>query len=101
MMKSVMSESKGTGIVEARGLVKDFGSFRAVDGVDLDVPEGGCFGLLGPNGAGKTTMLRMILGQSRQSEGRLKVLGQPIRLRTSRVQSGIDCPRTFNRPSAC
>ena len=78
MMKSVMSESKGTGIVEARGLVKDFGSFRAVDGVDLDVPEGGCFGLLGPNGAGKTTMLRMILGQSRQSEGQLKVLGQSM-----------------------
>ena len=49
-------------IVEARGVVKRFGARVAVDGIDLDVPAGICFGLLGPNGAGKTTTLRMIYG---------------------------------------
>ena len=46
--------------VEARGLVKTFGTNRAVDGVDLVVHEGEIFGVLGPNGAGKTTMLQML-----------------------------------------
>jgi ABC-2 type transport system ATP-binding protein len=46
--------------VEASGLAKSFGDFRAVDGVDLEVVQGEIFGVLGPNGAGKTTMLRML-----------------------------------------
>ena len=46
--------------VEAEGLVKDFGAFRAVDGIDLRVRQGEIFGVLGPNGAGKTTTLRML-----------------------------------------
>ena len=41
--------------VEARGLAKSYGSFRAVDGISFDVREGECFGMLGPNGAGKST----------------------------------------------
>jgi ABC-2 type transport system ATP-binding protein len=41
--------------VEARDLVKRYGENTAVDGIDLDIPVGGCFGFLGPNGAGKTT----------------------------------------------
>ncbi|MDB5683654.1 MAG: daunorubicin resistance transporter ATP-binding subunit, partial [Sphingomonas bacterium] len=43
--------------IEARGLVKDFGDTRAVDGIDLAVPAGSIYGVLGPNGAGKTTTL--------------------------------------------
>ena len=46
--------------VEAHGLVKTFGTNRAVDGIDLVVAEGEIFGVLGPNGAGKTTMLQML-----------------------------------------
>jgi len=46
--------------VQAQGLVKNFGSFRAVDGIDLEVKQGEIFGVLGPNGAGKTTMLKML-----------------------------------------
>ena len=46
--------------VAARGLVKTFGTLRAVDGIDLEVPRGMIFGILGPNGAGKTTLLRML-----------------------------------------
>ncbi len=48
--------------IEARGIVKRFGSFTAVDGIDLQVRHGELFGLLGPNGAGKTTLVRMLTG---------------------------------------
>ena len=82
-------ESDETNIVEAQGLVKNFGEFRAVDGVDLLVPSGGCFGLLGPNGAGKTSILRMILGQSRPSAGQLNVLGQAMPASTRQVRRRI------------
>ena len=65
-------------IVEARGVVKRFGARVAVDGIDLDVPPGICFGLLGPNGAGKTTTLRMIYGVSRATAGTIRVFGIDI-----------------------
>jgi len=61
--------------IEARGLVKRFDSFTAVDGVDLTVPEGAIYGILGPNGAGKTTTLRMLLGIIDPDEGLRRVLG--------------------------
>jgi len=44
--------------IELQGVVKAFGPIRAVDGLDLSVPEGVCLGLLGPNGAGKSTTMR-------------------------------------------
>src|SRR5215213_6192565 len=62
--------------VEARGLVKDFGDTRAVDGVSFAVPAGTIYGLLGPNGAGKTTILRMLLGIIDPSSGSRLVLGR-------------------------
>ncbi|MEO7634657.1 MAG: ATP-binding cassette domain-containing protein [Sphingomicrobium sp.] len=62
--------------VAASNLVKDFGSTRAVDGVDLAVPVGTIFGLLGPNGAGKTTTLRMLLGIIDPTSGTRCVLGR-------------------------
>lgn len=65
-------------IVEARAVVKRFGSRVAVAGIDLDVPPGVCFGLLGPNGAGKTTTLRMVYGVSRPSAGTIRVFGIDI-----------------------
>ncbi|MHB8634386.1 MAG: ABC transporter ATP-binding protein [Thermoplasmatota archaeon] len=61
--------------IAARGLRKRFGDVLAVDGIDLTVERGTCFGILGPNGAGKTTTIRMIQGQSLPSEGTLTVLG--------------------------
>ncbi|HQN55446.1 MAG TPA: ATP-binding cassette domain-containing protein, partial [Novosphingobium sp.] len=61
--------------IEARGLVKRFDGFTAVDGVDLAVPEGSIYGILGPNGAGKTTTLRMLLGIIDPDEGLRRVLG--------------------------
>lgn len=61
--------------IEARGLVKRFDGFAAVDGVDLAVPEGAIYGILGPNGAGKTTTLRMLLGIIDPDQGLRRVLG--------------------------
>ena len=62
-------------IIEARGLVKRYGGFTAVDGVDLVVETGEVFGILGPNGAGKTTTLEMIEGLRPPSEGTIRVAG--------------------------
>jgi len=61
--------------IEARGLVKTFDGFTAVDGVDLIVPEGSVYGILGPNGAGKTTTLRMLLGIIDPDSGMRRILG--------------------------
>ena len=61
--------------IEARGLVKRFDGFTAVDGVDLSVPAGAIYGILGPNGAGKTTTLRMLLGIIEPDGGTRRILG--------------------------
>ena len=62
-------------LVHARGLVKRFGEFEAVRGIDLDVHRGEVFGFLGPNGAGKSSAMRMIACVSPRSAGALTVLG--------------------------
>lgn len=70
--------------VEAQGLVKTFGDFRAVDGVDIAVPAGSIYGILGPNGAGKTTLLRTLLGIIDPDEGHRTLLGAGAPLRMAR-----------------
>jgi ABC-2 type transport system ATP-binding protein len=62
--------------VEANGLTKYFGDYRAVDHVSLAVPTGSIYGVLGPNGAGKTTSLRMTLGIIDPDEGSSRVFGE-------------------------
>jgi lipooligosaccharide transport system ATP-binding protein len=62
-------------VVSARSLVKRFGPFEAVTGIDFDVRPSECFGFLGPNGAGKTTTMRMISSASPPTEGELTVMG--------------------------
>ncbi|MFB7852451.1 ATP-binding cassette domain-containing protein [Streptomyces sp. NPDC056053] len=76
----------GRNAVEVRGLVKHYGSTRALDGVDLDVREGTVLGVLGPNGAGKTTLVRCLSTLIRPDAGRAVVAGfdvvrQPRQLR--------------------
>ncbi|MFS8479400.1 MAG: ABC transporter ATP-binding protein [Micromonosporaceae bacterium] len=67
-------------LIHARGLVKRFGDFTAVDGIDVDVHRGEAFGFLGPNGAGKSSTMRMIGCVSPPSGGILRVLGMdPLR----------------------
>jgi ABC-2 type transport system ATP-binding protein len=64
--------------IETAGLVKVFGSTRAVDGVDLAVPTGGVYGFLGPNGAGKTTTIRMLATLLQPDAGTARVLGHDV-----------------------
>jgi ABC-2 type transport system ATP-binding protein len=69
-------------VIEAGGLRKSYrrlrgGSTTALDGLDLEVPEGGVFGFLGPNGSGKTTTIRCLLGLVRPSGGHCRLLGAP------------------------
>lgn len=60
-------------MIKAKSLEKSFGSFKAVNGLDLHVRKGECFGLLGPNGAGKSTFINMIYGTVERTAGDLKV----------------------------
>ena len=62
-------------MIELRSLTKKYGSFTAVDSIDLSVPDGELFGFLGPNGAGKTTTLRMIAGILQPTAGSIHLAG--------------------------
>jgi len=64
--------------IEARDLVKRFGTFTAVDGVSFTVERGEVVGYLGPNGSGKTTTIRMLLGLLRPTSGSARVLGHDV-----------------------
>lgn len=67
-------------ILELRGVVKRYGSFTAVKGLDLTVRKGEIFGFLGPNGAGKTTTIRMVAGILKPSAGSIHVGGTDLAL---------------------
>jgi lipooligosaccharide transport system ATP-binding protein len=77
--------------IRLRGVVKRYGSITAVDGFDLDVPEGTCVGLLGPNGAGKTTTMKMLTAQAIADEGEIEVLGHvlPGDSKAARAECGV------------
>jgi lipooligosaccharide transport system ATP-binding protein len=77
--------------ISLRGVVKRFGPITAVDGLDLEVTTGICFGLLGPNGAGKSTTMRMLTAQTLADEGELSVLGYrlPGESKQSRLEMGV------------
>jgi lipooligosaccharide transport system ATP-binding protein len=77
--------------ISLRGVVKRFGEIVAVDGLDLQVPSGVCFGLLGPNGAGKSTTMRMLTAQALADEGELQVLGYelPRESKQARMEMGV------------
>lgn len=62
--------------IQAINLRKNFGTFQAVKDVSFTIPRGQCIGLLGPNGAGKTTTMRMMMGLTDLSSGKLTVLGR-------------------------
>jgi len=65
--------------IEATGLAKSFGTTRAVDGVDLAVPDGAIYSVLGPNGAGKTTVIRMLATLIPADAGTARVFGHDVR----------------------
>ena len=72
------SSGAATPVVNISGLYKRFGERVAVDGIDLSVESGICYGLLGPNGAGKTTTLRMVYGVTQPTSGHIEVFGLDI-----------------------
>ena len=76
MVEEVRGEASAA--VETTGLVRRFGDFTAVDGIDLRVERGSFFGFLGPNGAGKSTTIKMLTGLLAPSAGRARVLGRDI-----------------------
>ena len=67
-----------TPAVSVRGVRKAFGPVQALDGIDLDVPQGEFFGLLGPNGAGKTTLISILAGLTRADTGAVSVMGYDV-----------------------
>ncbi|MEC0168380.1 ATP-binding cassette domain-containing protein [Paenibacillus graminis] len=75
--------------VEAQGLVKTFGSNKAVDGVSLSIPTGSICGVLGPNGAGKTTTINMLATLSKPDAGTVKIFGYDILRETQMVRQLI------------
>jgi lipooligosaccharide transport system ATP-binding protein len=84
-------------LVRARGLVKRFGEFVAVGGIDLDVAAGEAFGFLGPNGAGKSSTMRMIGCVSPPSGGELTVLGMDPRRDGPAIRARLGvCPQEDN-----
>jgi len=72
--------------IDVRGLVKRFGDKTAVDGIDIQMPQGQVWGFLGPNGSGKTTTIRMICGLLRPTEGEGRCLGFDIRREAANIK---------------
>jgi ABC-2 type transport system ATP-binding protein len=64
--------------IRTTGLTKDFGDLRAVDHINMDLPQGGVAGFVGPNGSGKSTTIRMLLGLIKPTSGEAEVLGHSI-----------------------
>ena len=73
-----MADSDSSPAIEVEGIVKHFGDVRALDGVDLQAPQGQVMGLLGPNGAGKTTLVRVLTTLLKADSGSARVLGLDV-----------------------
>jgi lipooligosaccharide transport system ATP-binding protein len=84
-------------LIHAQGLIKRFGDFTAVDGIDVEVRRGEAFGFLGPNGAGKSSTMRMIGCVSPPSEGVLRILGLDPRRDGPAIRARLGvCPQLDN-----
>ncbi|MEU7132037.1 ATP-binding cassette domain-containing protein [Streptomyces sp. NPDC046261] len=83
------------GAIYAEGLVKTFGDVTALDGVDLDVPEGTVLGLLGPNGAGKTTAVRVLTTLIKPDRGKAVVAGIDVLKKPNEVRHSIGLSGQF------
>lgn len=87
-------------IIQVAKLTHHYGDFRALDGLDLQVPEGSFFGLLGPNGAGKSTILNILTAQMPPTSGKVHVLGMDVIARPLDVKRRIGIvPENESPPS--
>lgn len=82
-------ESDGSAVISVRNLVKRFGDFTAVHGINFEVGRGEIFGLLGANGAGKTTTFRMLCGLLKVSDGEVRVAGKDLRRASGEARSRL------------
>jgi len=85
----VTDQTASTAMLQLKGVVKRYGKFTAVAGIDLEVRRGDIFGFLGPNGAGKTTTIRMVAGVLRPSEGKIIVDGDDLLDHPARAKSKV------------
>jgi len=85
------SSTAGAAVVSASALRKNYGNFQAVKGIGFQVEAGTCTGLLGPNGAGKSTTLRMLLGLTTPTSGKLTIFDTPVEelTREQRARIGL------------
>jgi ABC-2 type transport system ATP-binding protein len=90
-----MNNSSTNLAVEAQGLVKIFGSKRAVDGVSLNISTGSIYGVLGPNGAGKTTTINMLATLSAPDAGSIKIFGYDAQKEAQKVRQLIGLTGQF------
>ncbi len=86
-------------VLVTRGLTKRYGSYAAVDHVDITVPKGEIYGLVGRNGAGKTTIIRMVASQTIASEGEIELFGmteeRELRAARSRTGAMVEIPSFY------
>ena len=84
--------------IEVDAIAKRFGDFTALDGVSLEVPEGGLTALLGPSGSGKSTLLRIIAGLEQPDQGVVRIAGQDVTAaRARRTAASGSCSSTTRR----
>jgi branched-chain amino acid transport system ATP-binding protein len=85
-------------MLQARGIAKAFGAFRAVDGADLDVNEGEIIGLIGPNGAGKSTFFNCLAGDATPTEGTIRFASRDVTRATPEEHARLGMARSFQVP---
>ena len=78
MSKFSKQKRNGTKVIQIEGLHKNFGEYKALNNLSLEVNRGEIFGFLGLNGAGKTTTIKMLLGMLRPTSGKLYMLGEKV-----------------------
>lgn len=86
-------------LLSVRGLTREFGGFRAVDGVDLDIAAGAIHSVIGPNGAGKSTLFSLITGERRPSEGSVRFAGRDLTGRPPHVVTRAGLAKAFQTTS--
>ncbi|MDO8279053.1 MAG: ABC transporter ATP-binding protein [Burkholderiaceae bacterium] len=85
-------------LFQVRGLTKQYGGLRAVDGVDLDIARGEIVGLIGPNGAGKSTLVELLTGGVAATSGVIEFEGRDITRLDCHQRSALGIGRTFQVP---